>query len=322
MREALFVKKNRERWEKMQHELPSDPDETAKEFARLVDDLGYAKTFYPASRVTRFINALASRIYLGIYRNRKEESNRLATFWKYDLPLTVRKHHLLIGILFIVFGLFFAIGYYSAQKDPDFVRVMLGDGYVEMTEENIRNGNPFGVYQTGSSFVVWLGIFFNNVIVSLTYFAKGILFLGIFSVISMLKFAVMVGAFDYMFASKGFGTLFILTVFIHGTLEIAAVIFAVASGIVMGKSFFFPGTIGRIEALKVGAKDGLKIIVGIIPILMIAAFFEGFVTRHYRMHMVFSISILVASFIFLVWYFIIYPIRVSRKYKNQLIPAK
>src|SRR5688572_14167896 len=160
----------------MQAELPVDADETAKEFARLVDDLGYAKTFYPGSKVTQFINSLAAKIYLGIYRNRKEESNRLVKFWKHDLPVTVRKHHGVIFILFLLFCIFFAIGFFSAKNDPQFVREMLGDGYVDMTEENIEKGNPFGVYQSGSSFVVWLGIFFHNMIICLTYFAKGLLF--------------------------------------------------------------------------------------------------------------------------------------------------
>ena len=88
MREALFIKKNRERWLKNQQTPAGDADEMAKDFTQLVDDLAYAKTFYPSSKVTRYINSEASKIYLSIYKNRKEESNRLVTFWKYDLPLT------------------------------------------------------------------------------------------------------------------------------------------------------------------------------------------------------------------------------------------
>lgn len=312
MREALFIKKNRDRWLKVQQELPEDADEMAQDFTRLVDDLAYAKTFYPSSKVKEYLNSQAAKIYLSIYKNRKEESNRLLTFWKYDLPLIVRKHHRTILLLLIGFAVFFGIGFFSAKNEPDFVREMLGDGYVDMTEQNIDEGNPFGVYQSGNSFIVWLGIFFNNTIVSLTYYAKGLLF-GVFTIISLLRFGVEIGSFDYMFASKGLGEMFILTVFIHGTLEIAAVILAAASGVVLGKSFLFPGTIGRLASVKRGAKEGLKILVGIIPILAAAAFFEGFVTRHYKMHPAISISILLVSFLFLVWYFVIYPVRLQKK---------
>jgi len=316
VREALFIKKNRDKWTKIQQSPAKDADQLANDFTELVNDLAYAKTFYPTSKVTKFLNGQASKIYLSIYQNRKEESNRLATFWKYDLPLTVRKHHGTILLLFIFFSLFFIIGFFSSWNNPTYMREMIGEDYVNMTEENIANGNPFGIYQTGTPFIVWIGIFINNTVVALTYYAKGILF-GIPTILSLLRFGVEVGAFDYMFASRGLAEMFVLTVFIHGTLEITSIIFASAAGVILGKSFLFPGTIGRWASFKQGAKDGLKIIVGIIPVLMIAAFFESFVTRHYRMHWGFSLSILFASFLFIVWYFIIYPIQLQKRFQVQ-----
>ncbi|HSU27882.1 MAG TPA: hypothetical protein VLJ68_05845, partial [Chitinophagaceae bacterium] len=116
MREALFINKNKDRWEKIQHMPSLDADDMAKDFTQLLDDLAYAKTFYPSSRVTNYVNTQASRIYLSIYANRKEESNRLVTFWKYDLPLTIRKHHRVIFFCLIIFLVFFAIGFFSTLK--------------------------------------------------------------------------------------------------------------------------------------------------------------------------------------------------------------
>ena len=62
-----------------------------------------------------------------------------------------------------------------------------------------------------------------------------------------------------------------------------------------------------------GGKDGLKIMIGITPILIIAALLEGFVTRYSGMPKLISISILLISFIFVVWYFVIYPITGAKK---------
>ena len=81
----------------------------------------------------------------------------------------------------------------------------------------------------------------------------------------------------------------------------------------MGTSFLFPGTHSRLDALKKGTKDGVKMVIGLVPIFIIAAFFEGYVTRHYKMPIFFSISILLLSLAFLIGYFIIYPIRLSRR---------
>lgn len=308
----MFIKRNKDRWEKVQQGAATDPDEMATNFIQLVDDLAYAKTFYPTSRVTHYINSLAARIYLGIYQNRKEESNRIVNFWKRDLPLTIRKHHGVILFSFIIFAVFFSIGFFSSMKDDSFVRQMLGDDYVNMTEENIENGNPFGVYQSGSSFLMWVGFMINNIMVSLMYFVRGIAF-GVLTITALMKESVRIGAFEYMFYAKGLGGQAVVTILLHGLLELTAIIIACAAGIVLGKSFLFPGTIKRLDALRQGAKDGVKIVIGLMPVFAVAAFFEGFVTRHYRMPLFLSLSLLAISGTFVIWYFIIYPIRLQRK---------
>jgi uncharacterized membrane protein SpoIIM required for sporulation len=289
----------------------------ASDFTRLVDDLGYAKTFYPTSKVTRYINSLASRIYLNIYKNRKEESNRLLNFWKYDVPLTIRKHHGTILFAFILFIIFFAVGFFSAKHDESFTRDVLGNGYVDMTEQNIEDGNPFGVYRSGNSFLMWLGLMINNIMVSLMYFVKGIFF-GVLSIYSMIKEAIRLGAFEHMFFAKGLGGKAAMTVLIHGMLELTAIIIASAAGVVLGKSFLFPGTITRWKSLQIGVKDGVKIVIGLMPVFAIAAFFEGFVTRYYNMPILLSSAILLAAASFIVWYFIIYPILLQKKNKGIL----
>jgi uncharacterized membrane protein SpoIIM required for sporulation len=288
----------------------------ASEFTRLVDDLGYAKTFYPTSKVTQYINSLATRIYLDIYKNRKEESNRLVYFWKYDVPLTIRKHHATLLFAFILFVLFFSVGFFSSTQDENFTRDVLGNGYVDMTEQNIDEGNPFGVYRSGNSFLMWLGLMINNIMVSLMYFVKGILF-GILSIYSMIKEAIRLGAFEHMFFAKGLGGKAAVTVLIHGLLELTAIIIASGAGVVLGKSILFPGTISRWRSLQTGVKDGVKIVIGLMPIFAIAAFFEGFVTRYYNMPIFLSSAILIASGSFIVWYFIVYPMQLQKKFQTK-----
>ena len=138
MREALFIKQHKDKWLKSQHTPAEDADETAGAFTQLVDDLSYAKTFYPHSRVTRYLNARASQSYMNIYQSRKEERSRITEFWKYTVPLTVRRHHGVLLFCAALFITFFITGFYSSQHDETFVREMLSDNYVNMTEENIE----------------------------------------------------------------------------------------------------------------------------------------------------------------------------------------
>jgi uncharacterized membrane protein SpoIIM required for sporulation len=316
LREGLFIKKNKARWEKISQGLAVDADETARDFVHLVDDLSYAKTYYPASRVTKYINGLAAKIYLGIYQNRKEESNRLLTFWKYDVPLTVYRHRRIMLFSVFIFGLFYTVGFYTAKQDPSFIREVFGNRYVDETEKNIAEGNPFGIYGSGNSFFMWIAIMINNIMVSFMYFGKGII-LGIFSLMSLGKESMRVGVFNYMFFEKGQGSAFVLAVMIHGLLELAAIVMACGAGAVMGTSYLFPGTRSRLAAFKDGVKDGVKILVGLIPVLMLAAFYEGFVTRYYKMPLVLNILILTSSAALLIFYFIVYPLKLKRRERAQ-----
>jgi uncharacterized membrane protein SpoIIM required for sporulation len=317
LREALFIKKNRDRWLRNQHMPAEDADEMARDFTQLVDDLAYAKTFYPSGKVTQFINSEASKIYLSIYKNRKEESNRLVTFWKYDLPLTIRKHHGAVLFSFIIFLIFFGVGFFVSHQDQSVARNFFGDGYVDRTLDNIEKGNPFGIYEQGNPILSWLELMIHNIRVSLLMFVSGI-FCGIPSLYLLANNGAMVGVFDQLFADKGLGIQFFLVVFVHGTLELTAIIIAGAAGVVLGKSFLFPGTIKRLDAFKQGAKDGVKIMIGLMPVFALAAFFEGMITRLYNDISVLTTVIVSLSVLFVIWYFIIYPIRLSKKLAVQL----
>lgn len=318
MREGLFIKKNIDKWRKYQYETTTDPDEMAQQFTELVNDLGYSKTFYPHSKVTQYLNDLASRIYLDIYKNKREETSRISRFFKTELPLTVRKHHREILYAFLIFVGFAVMAAFSSAHDETFVRGVMGDGYVEMTEENIAKGDPFGVYKQTNSLNMFAYIALNNIYISFQVFVWG-LFLGLGSVYELFINGVMVGSFQYYFFAKNLGWPSVLVIWTHGTLEIFAIILSGAAGLIIGNSILFPGSHKRLHSLMQGVKDGLKIMIAIVPILLVAAFLEGFVTRYSYASMPrwLSISILAASFSFIMWYFVWYPIQVQRRTKAQ-----
>ncbi|HRO42433.1 MAG TPA: stage II sporulation protein M [Flavipsychrobacter sp.] len=314
MREGQFIKRNIDRWKAYQQPA-NDPDETAKRFMNLVDDLSYAKTFYPFSNTVRYINGLAAGIFLSIYKNKKEQKNRIAQFFIVEVPLTMQRHHRTLLFSFLFFALFVCIGIFSAMQDQTFVRAILGDNYVDMTERNIANGDPFGVYKDSNEFYMFVRIAFNNIMVSFNTFVLGIT-LGIGTLFMLFKNGLMLGVFEYMFFHHGLGIQSILVIFIHGTLEISAIVIAGAAGMIIGNSILFPRTYTRLQSVTRGAKDAIKIIVTLVPIFIIAAIFESYVTRHTNMPVWLSLLILGGSLAFVLWYFVYYPISVHKKMKN------
>jgi len=252
VREGLFIRKNIEKWKQYQYEAAENPDEMANQFTELVNDLGYSKTFYPHSKVTQYLNGLSSRTYLGIYKNKREESSRIWRFWKTELPLTIRRNHRMVLYAFILFTSFAILAAFSAAHDETFVRGVLGDGYVEMTEDNIAKGDPFGVYKDENAMNMFFMIVVNNIYVSYRVFVMGII-LGLGSVYQMFLNGVMVGAFQYYFFGKGLGWESVLVIWIHGTLEISSIILSGAAGLILGNSFLFPGTRKRLHSLMQGS---------------------------------------------------------------------
>ena len=314
MREALFVKQNSGKWKKYESLQSNDPDELAQFFIDITDDLAYSKTFYPQSKTTAYLNGLASKFHQTIYRNKKEKSKRFVLFWTIELPLLFKKYEKQLLYSFAFFMIFSLMGVLSAKIDDTFLRLILGDHYVNMTNENIAKGDPFGVYKQQGEFSMFYQIAKNNLTVAFYTFVSGIFF-SVGTVINLLKNGVMLGSFEYYFFSKGLGWQSILVIWIHGTLEISAIIIAGGAGLILGNSLLFPKTYKRMVSFKNGAKDGLKISIGITPIIVIAAFLEGFVTRHTEMPVWLSIFILSSSFTFIIWYVIFYP---NKLYKAQL----
>jgi hypothetical protein len=136
----------------------------------------------------------------------------------------------------------------------------------------------------------------------------------------------MLGCFQYLFFSKGLGLKSILVIWIHGTLEISAMIISATAGFIIARSILFPGSFRRIVSFKRGMKDALKIMIIFVPMTFGAAFLESYVTHLMSesfdtdgkdgMPVWASLLILAFSLSFVLWYFIVYPLRLESKLKR------
>ena len=317
MREAVFVRRRSPSWQALEALLDDprpDPDALADAYVRLGDDLAYAKTFYAGSATAAFLNDLSALAHARIYRNRREERGRLVRFWTHEVPLAVwESRRALVASLVLFVGAVF-VGVVSSAGDAGFVRLILGDAYVNMSQANVEAGDPMRVYKEAREIDMVLGIAFNNVRVSFLAFA------GILPVAPvpggslgtgwlLVSNGVMVGAFAHLFAAQGVTAEWFRVVFIHGTLELSAIVVAGGAGLTMWNAVLVPGTYPRLVALRRGASRGLKVIVGLVPVFLLAAFLEGVVTRRTEMPLAASLFVILGSLAFVVWYFVALPYR-------------
>jgi uncharacterized membrane protein SpoIIM required for sporulation len=321
MKETKFIEKNKDKWENFERYIEAssnDPELLNEMYVQISDDLSYARTFYPNRSVRVYLNRLALAINQLIYKTQQSPWQRFRTFWAIELPKLVWESRWEFLIAFGVFGLAVLIGALSTAIDPDFPRLILGDDYVEMTLDNIKKGDPMAVYKGGWAVTDTLGITANNIFVSFVTFFLG-LFASIGTIFMLLRNGIMVGAFQYFFIQKGVFWDSFLAIWLHGTLEISAIVIAGAAGITMGKGLLFPGSYRRLQAFQRSARRGFKIMVGIIPILMIAGTVEGFLTRFTDAPSPLRLSFIILSLAFIVFYFVWYPYQVHLKVQDNVL---
>ena len=317
MREVAFIKQNKEKWLDFEQAIfgksIKNPDEMASLYIHLVNDLSYAQTYYPKSKTVVYLNYLASQIYQKIYKTKREEKNRFIYFYKTEVPLLVYQYKRYLLYAFVLFFACVGIGVVSAKYDDNFVRLILGDHYVNMTLDNIKDGNPVAVYNSGSNWGGFIAITLNNLFVGLKCYIYGI-FGGIGTFWVLIQNCIMLGSFQYFFYQQGVFWESVQGIWIHGSMEIFAMVVEAGCGFILGASILFPRTFLRLNSFKIGFKDSLKIFLGTVPFTIAAGILEGFVTRYsLEMPNWLNVFIILSTLSLISFYFLIYPTIVHKK---------
>ncbi len=278
-----------------------------------MNDLSYAQTYYAKSKTVVYLNYLASQIYQKIYKTKRTESNRLVYFFKTEVPLILYDYRRYLLYAFVLFFVTVLIGAVSARYDADFVRLILSDGYVNKTLENIKDGNPVAIYKSGSNWGSFIGITFNNLKVGMMCYIFGI-FGGIGTFLISLQNAIMLGSFQYFFFQQGVFWKSVRGIWIHGAMEIFGIVIETAAGYILGASILFPKTYSRMNSFKIGFKNSFKIFLSTVPFTIAAGFLEGFITRYsIDMPNWLSSFIILFTLAIISFYYLIYPFIVHKK---------
>ena len=315
MKETRFIAQNKEKWHESETLLASpvkDPEKLSTLFTQVVDDLSFSRTYYPNRSVRVYLNKIARQYFSIIYGHKKEKRKRFMLFWLDELPQIIIYCRKQLITSFLFFLLAAAIGVFSSVKDPQFVSTILGESYVEMTNENIEQGDPMAVYKKGHQVDMFLGITLNNLMVAFRIYVFGV-FLAIGSLAILLYNGIMVGCFQFFFVQHGLFVESALTIWLHGTLEISSIILAGGAGLTLGAGLVFPGTYSRLQAFQLSAMRSLKLMLGITPIFVLAAIIESFLTRYTEAPDALRLLLILLSAAFIIGYFVIYPWMKSQK---------
>lgn len=310
MTESQFIEQNKKQWRELEILLERqvrDADKLHSLFVKVSSDLSYARTFYPNRSVRLYLNNLTQRV-LDSMRTTEEKFSfgKIKYFFQHILPFEIYRSRKAFLVSLSVFVIALLIGVISSIHNPEFPAIILGQEYIDITNENINNGDPMAIYKDEDKTSMFFGITTNNIKVSFLAFVLGLIG-SIGTIIVLLSNGIMVGAFQYFFYSKGLFLTSFLTIWIHGTIEISAIIIAGAAGIILGNGLLFPKTYNRSTSLQVSAMRALRILLGTVPLFIIAGLLESFVTRLTELPTFVKAGIIFFSFLLILIMFVIYP---------------
>jgi uncharacterized membrane protein SpoIIM required for sporulation len=242
-------------------------------YRQAIADLAFARMRFPQHGVVQQLERLVGLAHSVVYQARREKSTSWCQFWTRTWPALIRKSARPIVLACLVFWLAAVLGWLLALANP----LLEGFFLSPRMREAIDHGRLWTeslarMAPQGSSRIMT-----NNIQVSLLAWALGITF-GIGTVWLLVFNGLMLGVLAE--ACLRVGMLRPLAEFVvgHGSLELPAIWIAAGAGLVMAEAMLFPGRYRRLVELRLAARRSVKIVVGTIPMLLIAGTVEGFVS--------------------------------------------
>lgn len=249
--------------------------ELGRIYRRTASDLAIARAESRDPRLINYLNSLVIRAHGRIYRADAQGGQRLRDFFIRDFPQTFRRTWRYTAVAFGVFLLFTAIAFLGTRHDPDFSEFA---GVSPFFREAIINNRIHwwerlnDANQIGSS-----QIFTNNIQVTFYAFALGAIF-GLGTLYVLAFNGASFGAIVALTYRAGFGNDLLSFVVGHGVIELSCIFIAGGAGLLIGTALVMPGDLSRGDALKSRGMEAVRLIIGCVPLLVLAGIIEGFIS--------------------------------------------
>jgi uncharacterized membrane protein SpoIIM required for sporulation len=281
-----FIRERKDAWQRLEELLRlldhsslrrlhrEEVRELGRIYRRAASDLAIARAESRDPRLVNYLNSLVIRAHGRIYQADSQGRRRLLEFFLKDFPRTFRRNWHYTAIIFLVFLIFGLIGFLGTWADPDFSELAYVDPLWRFTInahvhwwESLNNANQIGATD----------ILTNNIRVTFNAFALGAT-LGIGTLISILRFGAQTGAVLALTYQAGFGNDLLTFMAGHGVIELTCVFIGGGAGLMIGSAMLMPGDLTRTDALKTRGLDAVRLMIGCVPLLVIAGIIEGFIS--------------------------------------------
>jgi uncharacterized membrane protein SpoIIM required for sporulation len=239
-------------------------------------DLAVARRDFPTHRVAEYLNSLVARAHAAVYQGRAARRRGLLEFFAITFPRTFRATWPYTLAAFLMFLLPALASFTIAYRDPSAGAALLPG--IEDRIEDIRDKREWWkeINETGRSASASF-IMTNNIRVAILAFAFGAL-LGLLTLYILAQNGLMLGIIAGSAQALGFATNLWGFVAAHGMIELSVIFICGGAGMQLGWSIVRPGLLTRRAALLLATRRAVYLLLGCIPLLVVAGTIEGFIS--------------------------------------------
>jgi uncharacterized membrane protein SpoIIM required for sporulation len=240
-------------------------------YRQTASDLAAAREDVSSKQLAIYLNQLLGRSHNLIYMGHKPKVGALVHFYRDTYPQVFREtlpQTLVSLAIFVVTGI---VAWAVTLRDPAFAHRLLGAQMMDTIEQrHMWTHSIVTIKPLASS-----GIMTNNLSVAFSMFALGIT-AGLGTMWMLVVNGLLIGVIGAATARAGMALLLWSFVAPHGVLELPAIIIAGGSGLEIARGLLFPGLLPRRDSLAFAGARATKLLMGTIPLLVIAGVIEGF----------------------------------------------
>jgi uncharacterized membrane protein SpoIIM required for sporulation len=242
-------------------------------YRQTVADLAYARMCFPEHPVVRELEQLVGHAHSLLYQAGRAKSRSWTEFWRETWPMRVREASRPILLATGIFWASAILGFFLTVSNT----VLEGFFVSPSMRAAIVSKRLWTESLTHTAPAASSGLAVNNIKVSLMTWGLGLTF-GIGTIWLLVLNGLMLGAISA--ACLRAGMLLPLMEFIvaHGSLELPAIWISGGAGLLMAQAIVFPARYSRRVELRLKGRSSVQIIVGIVPLLLVAGAIEAFVS--------------------------------------------
>ncbi|MFD1426154.1 putative membrane protein SpoIIM required for sporulation [Kroppenstedtia sanguinis] len=294
-----FIRKHQPDWDRLEELIRifrsrqarrKELNELGHTYRRVTSHLAYAQTYFPDHTVTDYLNGLAAQAHEAIYATQgKGDLREGLRFFTRRFPALFHERipFFLVALLLFVAGAGLAFGF--TWLNPAYAAAFLPQG-VDINPHALQSSEQWNHAIASSTIMT------NNIQVAFLCFALGAL-LGVGTLWVLFSNGLLIGAIAALFHRAGEAYAFWAFIWPHGVIELTAIFIAGAAGMSLAYAFWVPGERTRMEAFKGEGKVTVQLILGVIPMFIVAALIEGFITPapwpHWSKYLVALITLLI-----------------------------